>query len=194
MKAIFSSFLFLSLMVSGCAMVKKKIDPNESHTTDGGFRFKFSMPGEWNPGQSKPGLYMAGQKSQADATTKVAIVRHGPLWTTGGKPMNNQEKLDGFKKDIEKEAQSGRVAKVKSEFSQKKYKGADCLYFEQTGEDHASQGSKSMNNDGMICLHPKRKHQFIWLAISERRPLGKPVSGTFAEDKKRFFEQSHHLA
>ncbi|MBL7544038.1 MAG: hypothetical protein JNL11_09485 [Bdellovibrionaceae bacterium] len=183
----------LALLVSSCSMLQKKIDPNEYQSTGSGFRFKFAMTGEWYAGQGNKGLYMVGQKSSSDGTTKLAIVRHGPIWTGGGKPMTNREILDGFRKDLEKEAQGGRVSKVKSEFNQKKYKDADCIYFEQSGEDSPAQGPMSMNNDGLICLHPKHKYQFVWLAITERRPLGKPVSESFAEDKKRLFESLDFL-
>lgn len=190
LKVIFSS---LVLAISGCAMLQAKIDPAQSHTTDGGFRFQFSMPGEWYPGKDAPGQYTAGQKPLPDGTTKLAVVRHGPIWTPGGKPLTNSEMLDGFKKDLEKEAQGGRVANIKSAFSKKKYKNADCLYFEQTGQDKAGQAPMDMNNDGVICLHPKRKAQFIWLTVSERRPAGKPVSAAFGEDKNLLFNSLEFL-
>lgn len=195
MRNIFFMFwlVALTLSVSACAMLQTKVDPNESQSTDGGFRFKFAMSGEWYAGQGNKGLYMVGQKPLSDGTSKLAIVRHGPIWTGGGKPMTNKEILDGFRKDLEKEAQGGRASKVKSEFNQKKYKDADCMYFEQSGEDSPAQGPMSMNNDGLICMHPKHKYQFIWLAISERRPLGKSVSGSFAEDKNRLFESLEFL-
>lgn len=179
--------------MSGCALLQKKVVPTENITTESGFRFKFSMAGEWYPGEARKGAFVVGQKPLSDGTTKLAIVRHGPIWTGGGKPMTNKEILDGFKKDLEKEADGGRVAKIKNEFVQKKYMDADCMYFEQSGEDSSAQGPMSMNNDGLICMHPKQKYQFVWMAITERRPTGKSVSDTFADDKKHLFESLEFL-
>lgn len=187
------ALLVLTLLISACAVLQSKIDPSESHTTQGGFRFKFAMSGDWYPGQENKGLYMVGQKQLPDGTTKLAIVRHGPIWTAGGRPMTNKEILDGFRKDIEKEAQGGRTSKVKSEFNQKKYKDADCMYFLQSGEDNTVGVSMRMSNDGLICMHPKHKYQFIWLAVSERRPIGKPVSELFEDDKKKLFDSLEFL-
>jgi hypothetical protein len=190
MKNVYSLLIgvILILVASGCSIFQTKIDPSEQHSTDSGFSFKFPMSGDWYPGQSSKGHFMVGQKPLNDGSTKLAIVRHGPIWTPGGKSMTNKELLDGFKKDIEKEAQGGRVDKIKSEFIQKKYKNADCLFFNQTGEDNPSQGPMSMTNDGMICLHPKRKYQFIWMAMSERRPVSRPASDTLVDDRKYFFD------
>lgn len=174
-------------LLSGCSMLKKKVNPHEEYSTDSGFGFRFPMSGEWYPGSSQVGLYVVGQKPQSDGTSKLAIVRHGPLHTPGGKEMTNREMLDVFQKNIEREAQGGRASKVKSTFNRKKYSGADCLYFEQSGEDSTPKGSMNMSNDGMVCLHPRRKYQFVWMAMSERWPLGRSQSANFSEDKKQFF-------
>ena len=171
---------------AGCSILQKKLDPSQEYTTDSGFQFRFPMSGEWYPGSPQNGMYMVGQKPTSDGTSKLAIVRHGPIHTPGGKTMTNKEILDGFKKDIENEAKGGRVGKVKSNFSQKKYSGADCLTFEQSGEDNTANGAMNMNNDGMICLHPVKPYHFIWMAMSERWPLGKFGRSSFPEDKKQF--------
>lgn len=172
---------------TGCSLLQKKVDPAQEYTTDSGFQFRFPMSGEWYPGSPQNGMYMVGQKPTSDGTSKLAIVRHGPIHTPGGKTMTNKEILDGFKRDIENEAKSGRVSKVKSNFAQKKYSGADCLTFEQSGEDNTANGAMNMNNEGMICLHPNRPYHFIWMAMSERWPLNKSSKPAFADDKKQFF-------
>lgn len=89
-KNFFADFLLLQLFVSGCALLQKKVDPKESQTTDSGFRFKFAMIGDWYPSQGNAGLYVVGQKPLSDGTTKLAIARHGPIWTGDGKPMTSR--------------------------------------------------------------------------------------------------------
>lgn len=189
MQRFFISVVVISSLglLSGCSMLQKKVNPEEEHSTDSGFSFRFPMSGEWYPGSSQIGMYMARQKPQPDGTSKLAIVRHGPLHTPGGKAMTNKEMLEVFKRDIEREAQGGRVSKVRSNFNQKKYSGADCLYFEQSGENNTPNGSMNMSNEGMVCLHPRRQYQFVWMATSERWPLGKSPSASFSEDKHQFF-------
>lgn len=184
--AISLNLILILVFSAGCSMLQKKLDPSQEYTTGSGFQFRFPMSGEWYPGSSQKGLYMVGQKPTSDGTSKLAIVRHGPIYTPGGKIMTNKEILDGFERDIENEAKGGRASKVKSNFAQKKYNGADCLTFAQSGEDNTPNGAMNMNNEGMICLHPNRPFHFIWMAISERWPLGKSGSPAFADDKKQF--------
>lgn len=61
------------------------------------------------------------------------------------------------------------------------------MTFEQSGEDKTANGTMNMSNDGIICLHPNRPYHFVWMAVSERWPLGKTISSTFANDKKQLF-------
>lgn len=173
--------------LAGCSMLQKKVNSEEELSTDSGFSFRFAMSGDWYPGSSQTGMYMVGQKPQPDGTSKLAIVRYGPIRTHGGKSLTNKEMLEVFKRDIEQGAQGGRVSKVKSNFTQKKLNGADCLFFEQSGEDSTSNGPMNMSNDGLVCLHPRRQYQFIWMAISERWPLGQTPNANFSEDKNQFF-------
>jgi len=183
----FNAILILAL-ATACSLPQKKLDPSQEYSTDSGFQFRFPMSGDWYPGSPQNGMYMAGQRPTSDGTSKLAIVRHGPIYTPGGKTLTNKEILDGFRRDIENEAKGGRVSKVKSNFSQKKYGGADCLFFDQSGEDNPASGAMkmNMNNEGMICLHPNKPFHFIWMAISERWPLDKPGSPDFAHDKEQF--------
>ena len=186
LKTVMDASLVLSgVFISGCSMLQKKIDPFEEYVSDTGFKFQFSMTGEWLPGGAQPGAYMVGQRPTEDGASKLAMVRHGPLHTTGGKPMSPKEMLAIFQRDIENESKGGRVSKVKSTFTQKKYEGADCLVFDQTGIDATAKGPMNMNNDGIVCLHPRKPYKFIWMAISERWPIGRPMSLTFNDDKSR---------
>lgn len=178
------------LFLASCVVARPKIDPTAEFKTQTGFRFRFAMPGEWQEGQSRAGQFTAGQKATGDGTTKVAVVRHGPLHTQGGVPMSNDEIFRIFRRDIEAEAKGGRVGAagaVTSQFKRQKHNGADCMFFEQSGADQTAQGMMSLTNDGMICLHPKRPYTFIWMAISERRPLGKGRTAALEEDKKQLF-------
>jgi hypothetical protein len=183
----------IGLGISGCSLLPasvlhKKVDPYQKLSSDNGFQFSFPMSGEWFRGNPSPiAQYMAGKEPAPDGTTTLAFVRYGPVWTPNGKAITNKEIFDSFKRDLEKDAKSGRATDVKTQFSNKKYSGAECLSFQQSGQDHPASGSMDMSNDGIICLHPKRPYQFIWLSISERRPLGKPPYDKFADDKKQFF-------
>ena len=181
----FAIVFTLAVGILACSLTQKRIDPNFQNETESGFGFQFPMSGEWYLGDSAKGQYSAGKKPKPDGSTTVAIVRHGPIWTPGGKPMTSSELLDRFQKDIVTESQAGPVSKVESKFSQRKHGGADCLFFNQVGEDNGSHGAMNISNDGMICLHPTRKYQFIWMAISQRVPVGK-AGENLAEDEKRF--------
>lgn len=175
-------------LFSACSMFQKKVDPTQVNTTQSGFRFKFPMAGDWHEGPAARGEYTVGQKGADGVSSKMAIVRHSPIVTPAGQPMTHKEMLDGFKKQIEIDSEGGRVSKVKSHFAQKKYRGADCLMFDQVGVDNSPKGPMNMSNDGMICLHPTRPYTFIWMGISERWPLGKTASATYQDDKKRFLQ------
>lgn len=151
------------------------------------------MSGDWYQGPAQNGMYLVGQNPASDGTSKLALVRHGPILTPVGKSMTNKEILDRFKRDIENEARDGRTTKVKVNFTETKYSGADCLAFEQMGEDNTAKGVMSLNNEGMICLHPSRPYHFVWMALSERWPLGKSRSSTFSDDKKLFFSSLNFI-
>ncbi len=180
--------IFVGLLISSCAIFKKRIDPEIAYTTDSGFRFKFAMPGEWYPGPGAQGQYVVGQNAADSGSSKLALVKHGPVFTNNGAAASNSEILASFKKNIEAESKGGRVNKVSNEFTQKKFKGADCLFFQQTGEDAGAAAPMTIRNDGLVCLNPKRKYNYIWMAISERNPVTQPPSQTLTKDKQSLFE------
>ncbi len=187
-----AGILILAGSLQACSLMQKKVDPSERVVTDTGFEFRFPMKGEWYPGDGSRGQYVVGKKPSAEGTTTMALVRHGPIHTAGGKAMTSSEILERFQKDIEAEAKAGRVAKVKSQFSRKKRGEAECLFFKQAGEDQGPQQVMNMTNDGMICLHPTKKYNFVWMAISQRTPLGRSPEN-LTEDEKLFFDSLSFL-
>lgn len=183
----FSSLAVLVVTISSCSLLQTKINSNERYQTDSGFAFKFPMIGEWYPAESKQGQYLVGKKPSEDGTTMLALVRHGPIWTPNGKAMSKSEMFNIFRKNIENEGQGGQVEGVKTTFSEKKHKGADCLFFDQIGKDRAPKGEMNLSNEGMICLHPQKEYKFIWMALSARSPVNAPVVN-LSEEKKNFFD------
>ena len=192
-KGLLVNIVLILFFSAGCSMLQKKLDPSQEYTTDSGFQFRFPMSGDWYPGQSQKGLYVVGQKPSSEGTSKITIVRHGPIYIPSDIPMTNKEILDRFKTNIENEAIGGRVSKVRSSFNQVKHNEADCLAFEQSGEDNTPSGAMNMSNQGLICLHPSRPYQFIWIAMSERWPLGKSGSASFSKDTKLLFDSLKFL-
>jgi len=189
--------IFFVALLSSCTSLQKafitKVNPNNTYTTDSGFSFRFPMDGEWYPdgnfvtqGYQKP-QYAVGQIPEDDGSTKLAVVRHGPIWTPEGKTVSKKEIFESFKRDIENSAKGERFSKAKSVFSEKKYKGADCLSFETSAEDNSPVGLMNLINDGLICLHPTKAYQFIWMAISARTPVTKPIP-QMSEDKTKLFD------
>lgn len=182
--------VLLSLVLSSCALFNKKVDPNIIYTTKTGFQFQVPSVGQWYAGPVTENQYMFGQNPQEDETTKILVAHHGPV-SMGGMTMTNKQILDSFQNIIVRESKGGRAKNVKNEFSQRKFKNADCLFFSQNGQDRPGSVVMDMSNDGMICLHPTKKEYYIWLAISERRPVGKPSS--VDADKTQFFESLKFL-
>ena len=185
----FQRFLVLAtlgFLIQACSSLPTKVDPGLKNSTDSGFEFRFAMSGDWYPMNAPGGQYLIGQKPTTDGSTKLALVKHGPIYTAGGKAMSKSEIFAVFKRDIENEAHGGRVTEVKSTFSETKYKGADCLSFSQIGTDPSPQGSMNLINVGRICLHPEKAYRFIWMALSARSPKGSPLLD-LSDDKTSFF-------
>jgi hypothetical protein len=191
----FIPFSLLALiLLQGCSSInnalspKVKVDPNHVYNSAGfGFLYRFGMEGQWYVADVSSGFYSVGQKPLDDGSTKLAAVRFAPMVTPGGVPMTNQQLIDVFKIKVEQSAKGGRVSEVKSRFVQLKYKKADCLKFYQTGIDNADSGKMNISNDGMICIHPTRNMQFIWMSLSERVPFNKSLSD-MSKDEKNFLE------
>ncbi len=184
--------ILFALVIQACSLLQKKIDPDHHFETESGFSFQFPMSGEWYSGAETKGQYMVGKKPLSDGSSILAVVRHGPVWTPGGKSMTSAEMFEFFKKDIEKDSQGERVSEVKTHFLRKKVGEAECLSFNQLGQDNGSKDIMRLSNDGMICLHPKRRYQFIWMAISQRSPIGKPAED-LTDDENRFFSSLRFL-
>lgn len=93
---IVTFFIATLTFSSGCSVLQTKLDPSQEYTTETGFQFSFPMSGDWFPGSSQKGMYLVGQKPTSDSSSKLAIVRHGPIHTPDGKAMTNKEILDSF--------------------------------------------------------------------------------------------------
>jgi hypothetical protein len=180
------------LVVQACALLQTKIPQDHQFVTDGGFGFQVPMSGEWYFGPEQAGQYLFSRKTVSSGSTVLSLVRHGPIVIAGGKPMTSEEIYKVFKRDIERDARGGRANKVKSQFSMKMHKNTECLFFTQVGEDIGMQPPMQLTNDGMICLHPKREKQFIWMAISQRVPMSASLEDMTADENK-FFDSLQFL-
>jgi hypothetical protein len=183
--------LALPALTASCASLEKlyapaTIDPTHPYSSDG-FEIKFGMPGEWYLAKKEGGYFAVGQKPLEDGTSKLAVARYGPFVTPGGKHMTNAELIAVFKLQVEAQAKGERFSHVQSKFTERKFKKADCLQFWQTAQDQTDKGPMALANDGLICLHPTITNKFIWLGLSERRPLTR-ASSNLAADEAAFFE------
>lgn len=174
------------LILSSCSILQKKVDPLFRYKTDSGFSFQVPMNGGWAEGPGGKGAYEFGMKSKKDGTTALAMVRHAPVMPSGTNKMGATETLEIFRRDFKRDSENGRVDTQKSTFDKKKFLGADCLFFKQLGEDRGVSPSMTITNDGIICLHPKNSNLFIWMAVSERRPLG-AAALVSPNDEEKFF-------
>lgn len=154
--------LILGILMGGCAHHRKSVDSRKLQRTDNGFEFRFAMQGSWSWGKSKNGQYMVGRNIGNEGSSRIAIVRYGPV--LGG--ASPQESLDLFERDLKAQASGERVGNVENQFLRKEINGAPCLIFNQTGKDLNLQAE--MVYEGFVCIHPKKLDQFFMAGISHR--------------------------
>lgn len=184
------SILLCLAIITACSTTKPKaINPEQEFKTTNGFKFKFPMKGDWHRGESSPlAEYVVGQEPKSDGSTTLAIVKHDVFIYTGNKKMTNKDILNVFKEAIVRDAKQGpRLSNVKTQFTEAKYKNADCLFFSQVGLDSTPQGSMTLANDGKVCMHPKKEYVYVWMAIGQRVPLDKSLND-MTSDKQAFFD------
>ncbi len=184
--------LLAMIGLAGCSHATRKNDPGHHYKTDTGFTFQFPMAGEWFHGKPVKGQYLIGKEPTSDGSTSIVVVRHAPIWTPGGKPMTANELLDGFQKQIEADSKAGRARQIKSTFSRRKQAGADCMFYQQMGQDLGPRGAMDLATEGMICLHPSHNNKFIWMAMSQRVPVGKKRED-LSTDKAKLFSSLRFL-
>ena len=171
------------LVLAACSTMPSKVDPQREHFTDNGFAYGFPMAGTWSLAEYSEGLHVVGRAASDDGSTELASVKHGPYPSRTKKPTSRQE-LEEFKKLIQLESK-GRP--VKNTFGFKKHANAECLTYQQSGKNAPGDPLATLN-EGMVCLHPTRERQYIWVTLSLRHPPKARVSKEFAEDKKRLFD------
>lgn len=95
------------------------MDTTQAQRTDSGFEFAFNMQGDWYWGKSQKGQYMVGKEPTSDGSTTLAVVRHGPVWTPGGKSASDKEILDSFEKDLKKPSRRRSSPRCKKHLQKK---------------------------------------------------------------------------
>ena len=200
-EAMFSpkGLVFLCLLFFASCGHKKKgksvdpvIDQNKIFETNTGFQFKFPMEGDWYHESFEEGRYNVGQKVLKDGHKSSAVVSHGNLYTPDGKPATDQQFLEGLKNAFFSNLQSTNEGKDKINFIDKKFKGADCFFYENEIKQMQPLGLMKIANDGIVCMHPSRPAHFIWMLLTERTPVKKEYTFSI-EDKNKFWNTLEFL-
>ncbi len=167
-----------------CSSRPTKIDPATDYHRGKLFKVSFPMEGEWSVMQNSAEHFQVGSKN--DDGTMVAFVRTGSLQSTPLASGTAAAKLKAFETDIENEAKIARVRKIKSRYRNDKHRAADCLFYDQDGEDQTPKGPMPMVLSGMVCLHPKSSSDFVWMGISHRGPTPYPAE-EWPVERDQFF-------
>ncbi len=171
---IYKSLVYLSIIFAiGCASSPKKVDPQAAIQTSVGFSFKIPMSGEWYTGPQTENVFIFGKKTVNNKDNSIlAEVRHDKVDNSLKEAKTNKQILDFYRLSLLADASGGRIKNTRSDFKQKKFKTADCLYFNQVGEDLEARGTTfphmQISFKGILCLHPKDRTKFIRLALSQR--------------------------
>lgn len=175
---------FLFLLFAACATSLKPANPNQTFKTDSGFAFQ--IPKDfYDSGTRTAGTYFYGKKPKSDGSTTILIVRHAPI-VFDGKPLTQAQTLAQFEKDIRAGANSERETMTLNVFSKAGYRGAQCLLYNQVGEDRSPKGLMQMRNIGFLCLHPHHPSNFISMSLSQRTPLNKGFDDITQDQEKLF--------
>lgn len=180
----------LTIALVGCATGPKKVDPQNIVQTGQGFSFKIPMTGEWYTGPATDKVYVFGKKTDSKDMSILAEVRQDQVDSQLKNPKNNKQILDFYRLALIADASGGRIKNTRSDFKQKKFKGTDCLYFNQVGEDLEARGTTyphmQISFKGILCLHPKDQKKFIRLAVSQRVNMNARFSD-LTKDEEAFY-------
>lgn len=173
----------------------KPISQNEIFDTEIGFKILPPPNGPWYRLKTPDGTgYVLGREPSAqdkkDGSTVMTEVRYGFINLSGLKLKNSKDTLKLFEKDMTNPSNTDRFENNKHQFTQTKYKNADCMTFDQTGVDKMAkslQGEKmAMSYRGILCLHPKDQGRYIRLSLSQRLPVSRKFID-LTSDEKNFY-------
>lgn len=179
-------FIVVGLCLFGCATLPppSPVNPNKRQVLiETGFSLKLAMSGDWYLGEAHNGLLQMGQKPMNDGSTKIGLLMQGVINPPKNKTLTNKEVLKSIEDQIVNDSKQGRTQLETSKFTSIKHKNSDCLFFEQVGTD--TQTQMKMNQDGFVCLHPKKPTNYVYFSLSHRTrakldPVSKDVNVVLA--------------
>lgn len=179
----------VTLFLAGC-VTPGLVQPGTAITSTMGYRFKIPE-GEWiRATRLDDQAYVFGKKPTDVGSTVLLEVRDGIAVTSHARKLSAKEILEVIQKDMIAESNSGRMNSIKNKFNQVKYKGADCLEFEQLSEDHGVKSKKGqtmlMTFNGRLCLHPKIANTYVRVLMSQRIPAGGHLQDLTAAETQLF--------
>lgn len=143
------------------------VNPAVNYETTTGFRFRAAMSGQWHRFGSDDGVYTFGQRPEEDGSTLVVEVRPGRFVLEKDGPKTPDAILRKFQQDMSEDASRNGFKNLRDDFSRERFRGAECLRFDQMSEDSQK---RTQTMKGMICMHPSNDGRFIRLAFSQRVP------------------------
>lgn len=177
--------LCFSIFLVSCATNQMKpVPPKTPYETGVGFTTQIPPNGPWYEIKTpEGGGFVLGREPSSqdkeDGSTVIAEVRFGKLDVKELKLKKYPEVLKFFENTMKQPELADRFEKTSSHFKNIKFKGAECMNYEQISEGDKLVKSRKgepmkMSVRGLVCLHPKDLGTYIRMTISQRIPNSRP--------------------